>query len=442
MLSVTVPRSTSLKQACDRFLDEIEAWIADCVRTYADAPATNGHDQGTYTVSWLPCLQARPDPKSAAFLSTTRDRIAKHFHETGQWRHGYWTMHEAHHGTEHYELFLGMLSRLAPNDGETVRQLLDAAEHLGNWVTEIPAWYDWDHGRYLSMYFGVEGVKLEKSLQLNIPDHLRCLNIALLAWSLSREERYLQLATHYGGQWAEAILAADELPAGLDLEGPIYSLEANKSYYRFAGQAPKLSNQVDRAENLLASNAPNGLLELWRATNEPRFRQAAEGLLDVLATQFFDPDAGAAVDAVRHYRAITGESRYDSVLLEAVSKTEPCGFTELAIEPEVSRPGPRTPGVGKRSDLPAWFEDGKPRRHNPILLAHAAEISGDKALAARAIDLARAYFDLARQVYPDGRDHGCSARTVSAIARGHGRENNAGMITAVLAPICQCFRAN
>lgn len=30
---------------------------------------------------------------------------------------------------------------------------------------------------------------------------------------------------------------------------------------------------------------------------------------------------------------------------------------------------------------------------------------------------------------------GCSARSVSAVARGHGRDNNAGMTTAVLAPL-------
>ena len=61
-----------------------------------------------------------------------------------------------------------------------------------------------------------------------------------------------------------------------------------------------------------------------------------------------------------------------------------------------------------------------------------AEIAGDNALLVRAVDLARTYFLLARAAYTDGRDHGCSARAVSAIARGHGRENHAGMTTAVL----------
>ena len=79
---------------------------------------------------------------------------------------------------------------------------------------------------------------------------------------------------------------------------------------------------------------------------------------------------------------------------------------------------------------------------NPITLAVAAEILGDDALAARALDLARAYFALARQALPDGRDHGCAARTVSAVARGHGRDNHAGVVTAVLGPLGEGFRPN
>jgi hypothetical protein len=38
-----------------------------------------------------------------------------------------------------------------------------------------------------------------------------------------------------------------------------------------------------------------------------------------------------------------------------------------------------------------------------------------------------------------GRDHGCSARSVSAIARGHGCDNNAGVTTAVLAPLLKVW---
>ena len=85
--------------------------------------------------------------------------------------------------------------------------------------------------------------------------------------------------------------------------------------------------------------------------------------------------------------------------------------------------------------MPNWFENGTPRRHSPVLLSVLAEIDGDSALATRSIDIARTYFALAREALPDGRRHGCAANTISAIARGHGRENNTGMVTGVLGPL-------
>jgi len=336
---------------------------------------------------------------------------------------------------------LGTLWRLNPEDGETVRQLVDAAEHLGNWVPEVPAWFDWEKGLFRGLHFGAEGVKSVPDRRLfNIPDHFRCINLLLLAREMTGEGRYLDLARLYGGRWAGAILAGEELPVGLDERGPVYSLAqpAEGSYRAFGGQVGELHLQVERAENLLASGAVNALLRLWQLTGEGRFRGAAERILDVVATQLSDPDAGPAADALRTYRRVTGDRRYDSAILEALADLAPFSFSTLSIEPEVHRDR-RPVGIGKRADMPLWYEDHAPRRHNPILLAAAAEIAQDQGLATRAVDLARAYLYLARKVYPHGREHGCSARSVSAVARGHGRDNGAGVVTGVLGPIQEAF---
>ena len=137
---------------------------------------------------------------------------------------------------------------------------------------------------------------------------------------------------------------------------------------------------------------------------------------------------------MRTYRRRTGDTRYDKAVLEAAARLDPFDIAEITLDTAFKRPARRASGVGKRSDAPRWLEDGRERRHNPITLAVAAEIGEDSALHARAVDLARTYFLLERAAFPDGRDHGCSARSVSAIARGHGRENHAGMTTAVLGP--------
>ena len=109
---------------------------------------------------------------------------------------------------------------------------------------------------------------------------------------------------------------------------------------------------------------------------------------------------------------------------------------ELALLPDRTL-GRGGGGVGKRRDMPTWRQDDQPRRVSPVLLGLAAEIQDDPALAALAVDLAHAHFRLAVEAFPSGRHHGCCAQSVSAVARGHGRDNNTGMVTEVLEPMLQ-----
>jgi len=439
--SAKVLDSGTVSVACVHFHVDVRDWVRDCIRDFASAPPLDGHDQGTFTAAWEPYIKARADEEALEFMTDLRDRTRDFFVSTGRWKHGYWSAMDVHHGTEHFELFLGALWRLKPDDEETIAQLIDAAEHLGNWVPGIPAWFDWDRGLFLGLHFGTEGVRpVPWREAFNIPDHLRCVNVLLLAHAMTGEQRYLDLARTYGGRWSDAIMSGEELPVALNRQGAVYFLAKPEegSYRAFAGQIGKLRPEVDRAENFLASGAVDALLRLWQLTSDERFRTAAERLLDVIVTQLTDPDAGPAADAVRTYRRATGDGRYDSAVLDAVEALTPFSFSTLSIEPEVTR-DERPPGIGKRKDMPLWYEDGSPRRHNPILLAVAAEVTEDQDLATRSADIARAYFHLARQVYPHGRNHGCSARSVSAVARGHGRDNNAGVVTAVLGPILDTF---
>ena len=169
--------SHDLPHACQRFTDDLRRWAYEAIDRYADEPATDVHDQGTYTTGWEPLLRACPDERILHFLQQKRDRIRDHFTRTQQWQHGYWRMQEAHHGTEHYELFLGALQRVLPDDRETARQLDDAAEHMGNWSSAAPDWFDWDKRRFHSLFFGADGLRTEPGMALNSPDHLRCVNI-------------------------------------------------------------------------------------------------------------------------------------------------------------------------------------------------------------------------------------------------------------------------
>jgi hypothetical protein len=441
MPSRPVIASEDLTDAYARFSSAIHEWIAACIERYADAPPTAVHDQATYTTAWEPWLSATHDEAVVTFLVRLRDQLRDHYVATDLWHHGYWQQQEVHHGTEHFELFLGALSRLVPDESETFAQLRDAAEHCGNWNTDVPPWFDWETGLFRSTHLGTVAVGQSPGAALNIPDHLRCVNLCLLAHRDERDTQFLDLAVRHAGRWADAINAGPSLPLGLTARGALYSLSAAETdYYRsFVGQAlsdPALA--VERAENFLASDALNTFLALWRLTGQERFRRATEKLLDTLIEHIGDPDAGALAAAVRSYRRATGDRRYDRAVLAAVAPLDPTGWQMLTLEStsqSSDATAQRPVGVGKRADMLHWYEDDRPRRHNPPLLALAAELTDDRALAMRSLDIARTAFELARETLPDGRDHGCSSRSVSAVARGNGRENHAGLVTAVFAPL-------
>lgn len=178
------------------------------------------------------------------------------------------------------------------------------------------------------------------------------------------------------------------------------------------------------------------MLELWQLTGEEKLRASAERLIDVVITQLSDADAGAAADIIRTYRKVTGNDRYEAPLLGAFHDLAPHHIGELSME-VLQRRAARPSGIGKRNDMFLWYEDGLARRHNPILLSVVAELLGDESIAIRAVDMARAMFMLSWEAFPVPveLDHGCSAGSVGAVARGHGRDNNAGVITAVLEPL-------
>jgi hypothetical protein len=470
LVSATIQPSPDLSRACERLLDDLGQWVSTCVRRYGSAAATDVHDQATYTTSWEPWVHYAGTDRVRRFLGTLRERIATHFHHVGLWRHGYWRMRDVHHGTEHFELFLGALWRMDRRDGATVEHLVDAVEHVGNWSAAVPPWFDWDSGLFHARHCGADGVYGSDDDEINGPDHLRCINLCLLAHEMTGSSRYLDLAVLNGGRWAAAITCEARLPVGLSRSRPIYALSdlgaarssaAGKYHQSRRRFAPSVSgvirrlrklfdrrrvitldpqqslSELDRAERFLASNGVLTFLQLWRSTAQPRFREAAERLIGHLVSALGDPDAGAVAQVVRVYRSFTGDDRYDGPVLAAVEACQPWSFKEISVDVASPWYNRQPAGVGKRKDMLTWFEEGRVRRHNPMLLSLAAEIRQDRDLATRAVDVARAYFTVATRAFPDGRDHGCSARSVSSIARGHGRDNDTGVVTGVLVPMLQ-----
>ena len=445
-ISSKIDDSKDLLTAFKRFLNELEDWIIECKNDLAQSLPNGVHDQANFTLNWKPHIIYKNDNSTLRYLKKLRDEIKNDFEEKQEWYHGYWKMNEAHHGTEHFELFLAHLWELDPGDEETVKQMVDAAEHLGNWSQEVPDWFFWEQGIFHSFHFGTEGIKKQNNNIKNNPDHFRCLNLALITYKMTGKEKYLNLAVRAGREWTRALLDSHLIPVGLNNDGGVYSIEGEVSQdYTESVTEASLENTIDRVENFFASGAPEVLLNLWKITGQTDFRRAAEKLINIIAVCVDDFEAGSGVDVLRKYRKITGNRRFDDLIIGIVKDLAPYSFTEITLEPEVNRESPEaemsvhTSGIGLRSDKPLWYENGKKAEHNPLLLAFAAEITNNKKLAKRALDISRIYFSLAREVYPHGHEHGCSSRSVSAIARGNGRENNSGVVTAVLEPLMKKF---
>ncbi|GHC07225.1 hypothetical protein [Cerasicoccus arenae] len=428
MFHYKLARHQDPREAGKYLLREVSAWTNDCIRRYADAPPLDTPDQAIYATGWLPLLYFEPTHPGAHFLLKIRDQVARHFKETEAWRHGYWRMADVTSGMQHFEIFLAQLARL-DGDMATIGQVLDAAEHIGNWSENVRPWYDEETACFPSHTLGAEGFSHDSFPSYNTPAHFHLINLALVAYRINQSERYAKFAIAYGGRWADAILMGDMLPVGLDAKGPVYE--------------PRIANDsrenVHRAEALLAEDAIQALLKIWNISRDDRFRDAAERILDTLMPELLDPDAGGLAGAIRFYRRMTRANRYDSQVLDSVSHLLPDAVEviDLDVAPIFDTD---ILGLGKCADLPHWKEDGQIRQHNPIVLGLAAEISNNAHLATISLDLATAYLSLAQRAFSDGREDSDSARTVSAVARGHARDNGAGVVTEVLVPLMARFK--
>ena len=447
MFTIAIEKSSTLEESARGFLNHLRNWVYVCIEKYEVARMIDDPDQSVFMTSWEPYLQATGDQRALDFLILQRDHIRGYFMETEQWNHGYWAYLESQVGIDHFLRFLGMLSRFAPRDPFTRGQILDAAEHLGNWVERVPAWFDWERGLFLSSILGTEEINQEEGARMNTPIHLRLANLALLAYRISNRHRYLDLAAACAKPWCESILRVVKLPIALlpDQDRgvlPVYALDSSQVdlYRAYLGDRMEdLEDPMARAERFLAADAINVFLRLWRYLGEDEFLLVAERLLDVLVGALEDPDAGAVADAVRSYWRTTGSSRYNASVLSAVQKMPAASIRELGLEDAGPRLKLRPPGIGKSVDMLAWRENGAPRLCSPALVALAAEMTEDSQLATAALDLGCAYFKIARHVLLDGRSKASSARTVGAVARGNGRENHAGVTTAVLKPVLESF---
>jgi hypothetical protein len=348
--------------------------------------------------------------------------------------HGYTPRGEAHHGTETHCIFLTRLWHLDPQDGTTMAALEDAAHHVGNWVEGIPAWYDWDHHRFRSWSIGTEVVEAYPPLDYQVPDHFKFLQFVLPTYLATGEERYLNLCRDYADGWCRSILG-DELP-GVRFPDEIQHRDEIRRVYGEQLFAQAFGPVEDRVELHVAGGSLDTLLDLYQLTGERSYVEAVGRMVPILVEALADPLTQTPALLIAKYRALTGDRSFDTQSMEIIRGMEAVPNRSTLMIAGVEGTHPMR--IGRRRDEIKWGyrdEDGMIRQDqgpSPAALALAYQITGEDSLAAQALDLAARRLRLARSALRDGREHGCSGNTISAVTAGHGRAAGVGDVTATL----------
>ena len=422
---------------------ELSRWLEQSV--LLDGPYRNqgGEDEANYSLTWFPHYLVTGN---AAIL----DRFGSLLADLAGWvasdgQHGYEPEAEAHHGTEPFLLFLPRYLALVPDDDGARGLLEDAAHHIGNWVDEIPPWYDYELDAFRSYKIGARTVDADPEFAVELTEHLRFVHIALAAHRVLGDERYLDWALRYGRQRATRLAgASDPLPLAWELDGTELHWRDVDTRPRLGGMCA-LSHKVAGdplagIENHLASGALQCYADLYALSGETVFRDAARRLVEPLIDQLADPFGDPAAVAVSDYRQAFGDTTYDAAALAAIEAAPAESQAPwVMMEPEQRRR--REPGVGKRADMLYWgefAEDGSAtplREPSTAASALAYQIGGDLGHARRALRGARRKFTMARRVLRGGREHADMGGAICSVAAGHGRNWGAGAVTGCYGPL-------
>ena len=415
----------------------MDLWVAQSRRLDPSGPHGGGEDEANYALSWFP-----------HFLVTGSNEVRDHFYELMNdltaWverdcHHGYEAVAEAHHGIEPFLLFLPRYAALFPEDKRSARLLEDAAHHFGNWVPDIPDWYDYNRDRFVGYHLGTRVVKGDN---YELAEHFRFIHVALAAYRATKQERFLEWALRYGLRRARDIIAAPFGPLPLmwgPNEEPLWESDLTQNIQKTMAAATHhvQGDPLGGVENMLASGAVQAFGDLFLISGDSVFKDAARRIVDPLIGELLDPYADPAAAAMLYYRRAFQDNALDERLKQQVNAIprEKVGdkgdYVLLAPETHARI----LPGVGKRMDMLFWSRARSDGSVTPSLepctaaLTLAYHLTGDEKFAARALEQAARKLKIACRILRGGREHADMGGSVAAVAAGHGRNWGAGAVT-------------
>lgn len=410
-------------------------WLAKTMPRQAGIPWQGGHDEGSFVQSWFGYCLLTGDRDVRDFLYALREDFIGWSHR--HYHHGYVEDGECHHETEIFTDYLVYYWLLDRRDDRLAEIIEDVAEHLGNWVPGVPAWYDWGKHMFRSWWLGTRVVRAAPPYDYNSFDTWHLAELALFAFQFTGQDRYLELCADFCRPWIEMFLRHDGPPPLVRF--PIADPdEIARIYWSQDGVGVGASIRAAYVYPLKIG----GDWETYRGRYQETFMGYTVSMYSVLARfcrlaglrdglpalkklvetrNLFAGEPGAAdgftipenYDQMREYRSLSGDTCYDRRLAAYEARCaddwrRPPVLPSILLLDHVALRQP----WDARMKWAYRVENGAIKECPDALGSPVAAYrsSGDKNGLAYAMDQARVRLRMAGFSLRDGREHGCAVR--------------------------------
>jgi hypothetical protein len=201
----------------------------------------------------------------------------------------------------------------------------------------------------------------EPRFTYELAEHFRFIHIALAAYRVSGQGRYLEWAQRYGRCRAERILVAADgpLPVLWDLSGRGLQpdqLKTREEHAMAASSHHMPGDPLSGIKNMLASGAVQALGDLFLLCGDMIFQQAARALVNPLLAGLLDPYGDPAAAAVSDYRLAFNDTSLDQQITAILVDRMPPPSADPWAMVFPQQHCRREPGVGRRNDMIYWGE--------------------------------------------------------------------------------------
>ena len=391
-------------------------------------------DNANYCISLFQENLINPNEDCKTFLYYLGQALIKWAKNNLQ--NGYFKMVDVHHGAE---LFLGFLPRyinLFPDDEEAKLLIINAAEFIGNWKNES-SWFDYKKEIFKSWHLGSDGYAKDKIFSFNTADHIRFIHLALIAYEISGETKYLQWSLLYGRSFANRIIKSNKIiPVAWDNTGKEFfsdDMKKNKEKFLAANHHHYYNDPMSGVENLVASGAIYAFGNLYKLSKEEVFLKASKKIATNLINIISEPYSDPAAASISFYRNTFSDYSFDNKILEFLDKIPSYRESELLMG-VVEEKKIRLSGVGNRKDMIYWYflENNVPElmvEPPTSFFTLAYQITKEIKYAERALDIAARKIKVATSVLRSGSEHSDMGCAISSIISGHGRNWGIGAVT-------------